>query len=427
MASVNKKQAIYTHEGAKARHITPLQELERSVMSCMLWEDGFYESGQTIAERIASLCVKLSADDILNTAIKAKNEMRLRHVPLLLVREAFKHKHARKQCGDVLESLISRPDDITEFVSLYWKDGKEPLAKQAKLALGRAFHKFDEYQLAKYNGGSKAVKLTDVLRMVHPEPSDLLGKLRRDELTTPQTWEVELSKGGDKKEAWTKLLLEKKVGGLAMLRNLRNMCDANVDSLLIKASIQNINAGRLLPINFISAAIHNPSLEPQIEEKFFECFKKEKAAGSTVVLVDVSGSMDWQLAGRSKMKCSDVAASLAMIARETFNDVRIFSFSDEIKEIPARHGFAIKDSLDKQSRGGTRLGAAIGTVLSVAKPERLIVITDEQSSDKVPDFSGYLINVSSNRNGVGYGQCVHIDGWSDKVIDYILEYEKSGK
>jgi hypothetical protein len=55
--------------------------------------------------------------------------------------------------------------------------------------------------------------------------------------------------------------------------------------------------------------------------------------------------------------------------------------------------------------------------------DRLIVVTDEQSHDPVPQLKGYMINVASNQNGVGYGQWVHIDGWSDKVLDYIVKYE----
>jgi hypothetical protein len=36
---------------------------------------------------------------------------------------------------------------------------------------------------------------------------------------------------------------------------------------------------------------------------------------------------------------------------------------------------------------------------------------------------GYVINVASNRNGVGYGQWIHIDGWSEAVVDYIAALE----
>ncbi len=59
--------------------------------------------------------------------------------------------------------------------------------------------------------------------------------------------------------------------------------------------------------------------------------------------------------------------------------------------------------------------------------DRIIVITDEQSHDRVaaPRGKGYVINVASARNGVGYGPWVHIDGFSEAVINYIRELENS--
>lgn len=59
--------------------------------------------------------------------------------------------------------------------------------------------------------------------------------------------------------------------------------------------------------------------------------------------------------------------------------------------------------------------------------DRLVVITDEQSSDNVsgPSGRGYVINVASNRNGVGYGKWVHVDGFSEAVVDYIVELEQT--
>ena len=42
-----------------------------------------------------------------------------------------------------------------------------------------------------------------------------------------------------------------------------------------------------------------------------------------------------------------------------------------------------------------------------------------------PRAKGYMINVASNKNGVGYGAWNHIDGWSEAVIEYIAELEHS--
>lgn len=59
--------------------------------------------------------------------------------------------------------------------------------------------------------------------------------------------------------------------------------------------------------------------------------------------------------------------------------------------------------------------------------DRLIAITDEQSGDSVPDPTGrgYVINVASCTNGVGYGKWMHIDGWSEACVDYIKEFDGS--
>ena len=34
-----------------------------------------------------------------------------------------------------------------------------------------------------------------------------------------------------------------------------------------------------------------------------------------------------------------------------------------------------------------------------------------------------MINVASYKQGVGYGRWMHIDGWSEAVIDFIREFE----
>ena len=212
-------------------------------MSCLLWEDEFYESGQTIAERIAALVQEIPAAEVARVAIQAKVDMRLRHVPLLLARELLRTKDGRAEFGSVAAKVFARPDDVTEFLALYWKDNKdEPLAKQAKRHVGEAFRRFDEYQLAKYNGGQKAVTLRDAIRITRPKPKDeaqaeLWRKLVKGELATPDTWEVELSKGGDKKASWERLLAEDKLGGLAMLRNVRNMREAGIDDGLIREGV----------------------------------------------------------------------------------------------------------------------------------------------------------------------------------------------
>ena len=62
--------------------------------------------------------------------------------------------------------------------------------------------------------------------------------------------------------------------------------------------------------------------------------------------------------------------------------------------------------------------------------DRIIVITDEQVHDTVPAPKygrGYVVNVASYRNGVGYGAWTHVDGWSEAIIEYIRSVEAVGR
>jgi hypothetical protein len=158
---------------------------------------------------------------------------------------------------------------------------------------------------------------------------------------------VALSGGADKGETFARLLTERKLGYLALLRNLRNMDQAGVDEDLVKSAI--------IP-----------------------------------------------------------------------GDVRVFTFSNSVVEVPARRGMAGVDAIVRsQLHSGTELGKAVKRMNEIPH-QRLIVITDEQSHDRLPDpvaAKAYMINVASARNGVGYGAWTHIDGFSEAVLGYIREHE----
>src|SRR5215469_14869967 len=248
---LNLNSGLRTHEGATATHIPAELELRRSVLACLLWENQFYEDGVEIAGRIADLVPQVRAEKVAALAIEARAQMKLRHAPLLVVREMARHKTHRHLVADTLMSVIQRADELAEFVAIYWKDGRAPLSGQVKKGLAAAFPKFDEYALAKYDRAS-AVRLRDVLFLCHAKPRDaeqaeVWKRLIAGELATPDTWEVALSSGGDKREAWERLLREHKLGALALLRNLRNMGDVSVNEDLILAALGSMRTARVLP------------------------------------------------------------------------------------------------------------------------------------------------------------------------------------
>jgi len=422
-----------THERAPTRNISPELQLRRSVLACLLWESQFYEDGVEIAGRIAELVPKVAAEKVAALAVEGRELMKLRHAPLLLVREMARHRTHRALVSETLARIIQRADELAELVAIYWKDGRVPLSGQVKKGLAASFPKFDEYQLAKYDRGGP-IKLRDVLFLCHAKPrdqaqADVWKKLVSGSLTTPDTWEVALSSGADKWEAWERLLREQKLGALALLRNLRNMREAGVDESLVLSALGSMNTARVLPFRFLAAARYAPQWEEALEQAMLKCAAEtEKLPGKTIVLVDVSGSMTAPLSRRSEMQRTDAAYGLAVLLREIAEKVAVYSFSDNLVEVPARRGFALRDAIDvSQRHNSTQLGNAVEKLNRNEKCDRLIVITDEQAHDKVPAPSGkgYLINVASYKNGVGYGKWMHIDGWSEAVIEYIRALEQT--
>ena len=138
---------------------------------------------------------------------------------------------------------------MTELLAIYWADAlgpqqqrkRQPVSAQIKKGLARAVTKFDAYQLAKYDRDG-AVRIRDVLFLVHAKPKDdtqaaLWKQVADRSLPAPDTWEVALSGGADKRETFERLVRDRKLGYLALLRNLRNMDQAGVDETLVKDAI----------------------------------------------------------------------------------------------------------------------------------------------------------------------------------------------
>jgi hypothetical protein len=483
MASVNKKakaKIVKTHGGAPTFEEGAKQQLERAVMTCMLWENAFYEDGVSIADRIVELIPKVKAKDCFEIAVRARTKGNMRHVPLLIARTMANIDGHKALVGKLLPEIILRPDELTEFLSIYWKDGKQPLSGQVKKGLAEAFKRFNEYSLAKYNQ-KDAIKLRDVLFLCHAEPKDIdqgilwkkliggfcskcwltmvSGKKTKcsckepveAKLSVPDTWEVELSAKGNKKEVWERLLTEKKLGGMALLRNLRNMVDQHVDTKLIESALDTMKGDRILPFRYLTATTHAPSLEPAIERAFLRSLEgRKKIPGKTILIVDVSGSMYGQaISAKSEVDRAKAACSLAAIVREVCEKPVIYATAGndgtrvhETQLVPARRGFSLIDAIYKLCKPLGGGGIFLNQVMKFVKEkeldaDRIIVITDEQdcaidgddAPSQAPAFgskANYIINVNVYKNGIGQtGKWTKINGWSESVMDYIEVSEGS--
>lgn len=442
------KNTNRTHEGGQALPaLKAVDALRRSVMACMLFERNFYEEGEAVADRIRRLARQVPATDAAEMAMDARHSMKVRHAPLMLLvgtLEGDHDDHGRNMLRRAITGVCARPDDMTELVALWWADKRRPLPRAMVKGLRDAFGKFDGYQLAKYASRPAQVKLRDVMFLVHPKPEDaerkrLYRDLAEGRLEPPGTWENRLSAGEDKREAFTDLLETGKLGYLALLRNLRNMLDAGVDRALIEgAVVARKGAGRVLPFRYVAAARAVPQMEPVLDRALQASLaEQEPLSGQTVVLVDVSGSMNEPLSQKSDLTRMQAAATLAAMIT---GNVRVFTFSaGNIRhmfdawdgrpvavEVPPRKGMAGVDAVIKsQHHGGTMLGQAVKEVNEIPH-DRLIVITDEQSTDSVGApraASAYMINVGVYDRAVGYGRWTRISGFSESVLNYIRASE----
>ena len=425
--------------------------LRRNVMTCLLWEDAFYQTGSSIARSIKELIPQVAPKIVRDIAIEARMVQKLRHVPLYLaVLMSEQGGEYRKLVSGLLPVIINRADELAEILAIYWKNGRKPIGKQLKLGLANSFLKFDEYRLAKYNRDN-VVKLRDVMFMVHPHPlgeeqEALFKRLAEDTLKTPDTWEVSLSAGADKKATFERLISEGKLGALAFLRNLRKMEEVGVDREIIKNGFATINPRWLLPINYLMAYKASPRWMTEIENLMFRGYNTSpKLKGKTIIVIDVSGSMEGRISNKSDSNRIEVATAMAMMAREVCEDAVIYatagndwSHVHSTQIVPAHRGFAIIDAIQKAKHSLGGGGIFTRQCLEYIKQEergiadRIIIFSDSQDCDvatkRVPSPFGktnYIVDVSSHTHGVNYDGIwtAEIAGWSEYFIPFIFAME----
>lgn len=424
--------------------------LRRSVMANLLWENQFYEDGQSVADNIRALIPQVDPQIVFDIAVEARTKQKLRHVPLLIAREMARLSSHKSLVGHLLPKIILRSDEITEFVALYWKNGKCPLSKQVKKGLAVAFDRFDAYQFAKYNRQTR-IKLRDIMFLVHPKPiqgrEELYKQIANDTLPTPDTWEVGLSTGQDKKEVWTRLIAERKIGAMAFVRNLRNMENVGVSQDVIRQGFETINSKWLLPINYLAAAKAAPRYERELETLMLHGLDQApKLPGRTIFVVDVSGSM--YISNNSQFTRMEVAAAMAILAAEMCEHISVYATagSDSLRQhatglIPNRRGFGLSDAIiqsaDQLGGGGIFTRQCLEYIAeregSVVHPNRIIIFSDSQDCDsphlRIPSPFGiynYIIDVSAHSRGISYDDIwtAEVSGWSEHFLTYIAEIEK---
>lgn len=454
MSKINPTSKRKTEErlaggfGNAAASQSNLALLRRAVLANLLWEDIAYQDGKAVSVEIDRLVPLCDPQEVFDLAVEAREKQKLRHTPLYLAAQMCRSESHRKLVGKLLPRIITRADMLSDFLVLYWKDGRCPLCNQAKIGLGEAFHNFDEYQFAKYDRDS-VVKLRDVMFLARPVPRDeeeaaLFKRIANRQLATPKTWEVMLSSGADKKKTWTDLILEQRLGALAMLRNLANMRHAEVDQKIILAGLNSMNGSKLLPLDYLKAARMNPELDRYIEETMLAAYSKLPILpGWTLFIVDVSGSMGNLNSNGSRFSRLDHACAMAMLAANQCEEYRLVCTAGDDWARKGAHEFIpypqkgfnlCKQITETRSRIG---GGGIFTrqvlewchsQFSGEEFDRIIVFSDSQDCDypgngKPKPFGrqNYICDVSAHTRGVNYKGIwtAEISGFSENFLTFI--------
>jgi hypothetical protein len=454
--------------------------LRRLVMACLLWEDIAYADGQSVVDGLKALVPKVPVETVAALAVEARFEQKLRHVPLLLVREMARHPTHKGRVAKTLARIIHRPDELAEFLAIYWKDngGRKTLSAQVKKGLARAMAEFDEYQLAKWDRQNREVKLRDVLFLCHAKPKDATSRYTKSErageraeagtppkllepgeqlfrrlvdrqLATPDTWEVGVSAAktpAQKRAVWQRLILENKLGSSAFLKNLRNMRQVSVPRAVISQAFAQVRPAMLLPIDFLRARTYAPDWSRQLEALMLICAAQwPRLPGWTIFVVDVSGSMATPLSAKTRFTRYDAAAAMAVLAAELCEHIVVYATAGDdpqrvhaTAKIPPYRGFALADAIRAQAGrlggGGifTRQCLEFIRQKEYEDPDRIIVFSDSQDCD-LPDRRqprpfgrhNYIVDVSNHSHGVNYQGVwtAEIAGWSEHFLRFIAEVE----
>lgn len=318
----SRSDATTNFEGGIAFKVEPKMELFLRSASAMVGQPKFYTSGAMSDEDIAGLVRRVGEQDpefVFKLALYAREQLYLRSLPIMLVVELLNHVKDIPNSQNWVESIIQRPDEITEMISYQFAfnaaNGKNEkhIPAAMKLGIARAFGKFDEYQFSKYNGEGNQIKMRDAMFITHPVPKtreqiELYKRIADSTLNPAKIWETSIMVKGATKESWENILPS--MGYMAILRNVRNFIQRGVDTSLYVPRLYDrdfVIKSKQFPFRFFSAwkavkymptqDVTNVEDIPVVMKGIERALNESVAnvpsmSGITFVASDVSGSME---------------------------------------------------------------------------------------------------------------------------------------
>jgi len=470
----------FNKAGGRAYSKSAKVELADLLFSNFLSGDTYRKESEVSKRSASSTLADEDKEFLAKAALYTRNELGMRTMSHLLAGEiASKNYASGSGWGRTFfDAIVYRVDDMAEILGYFLGKDHKAIPNSLKSGFSSAFDRFDAYQLAKYRGDSNAVKLVDIVRLVHPKGNEknktALEQLVKGTLRNTKTWEAKVSAAGQKAtskeavaataEAWEDLLKENKLGYLALIRNLTNIANSVDDATFETALAQvidekSVKTSLVLPFQLYIAAkqvenegrIKNHSRMSKVIDALTAAIDVSlsnvpKLEGKTLVAVDISGSMDSRLSAMGQARVVDVATLFGVVLAKA-NDADLVRFNTSASYSVVPKSRSTLDSVKSlaQTGGGTAFESIMYLInQSQTVYDRILVLSDMQSwSGKTGgDFARLVQEYRNNKKRPNmtflswdlHGGTSHqvpesdprsivLGGWSDKIFDILAETE----
>ena len=436
-------------------------------------------SSRSIVEKCIDECLDVDVEKTLKLAVKLRNEDFMRATPQVILVRAACHKNSkgtsliRKYASEICKRGDEPAAGLAYFFDAY---GRGKLPNSLKRAWKYILESFNDYTISKYKMENNTVKTVDVCSLVHAF-SKSIDKLFKGKAKQTKTWNAIISNADNSTKEKKEKNWEKAIEGMphmALLRNLRNLAENNVDiRLYYDKLIGGVLEGKQLPFRYLSA-YNQLAGHSDVQDLIEECLEASienvpHFQGKTICLSDNSGSACGAITSEyGTMSVAQIGNLMSVITATASDDGYVGIFGDKLDVIPIRKRSSIFDDVEKCKTSGSKIGGATenGIWLFFDKAikekqhwDNIFVYSDMQAGHgglygrNREDYKDYIINrnyidvaklIKEYRNKVNpnvmiylvqtagyqdtlvpefYDKTFIIGGWSTGILNFAKEME----
>ncbi|GAA5132094.1 TROVE domain-containing protein [Luteolibacter yonseiensis] len=410
--------------GAPAYELSPKAALARLAATGCLTRT-YYASAGSQLDLVLDLANKVDVDFLAQTALYARRKGFMKDMPALLC--AVLATRDLDRLIEIFPQVIDNGKMLRNFVQILRSGvtGRKSLGSAPKRLVRKWLERATERQLIQATVGNDP-SLADVVKMVHPRPSDstreafyawLVGK-PWDEAALPETlrafeaWKT--SREGEVPDVPFQMLTAQDLGEKEWTSiasnaswqttrmNLNTFARHGVlrDEEMVKrlaarlADPDQVRRARVFPYQLLIAFMNAGAEVPWVLKNALQDAMETaignvpKIEGKVVICPDVSGSMQspvtgYRQGGSTKVRCIDVAALVAAAFLRKNREARVLPFEVKVVKVPLNPRDSVMTNataLAKIGGGGTNCSAPLALLnQEKAVPDLVIFVSDNES------------------------------------------------